>query len=88
MFDKLRSENFLLIYLSNELIKLFITNTFYFLLPQARSQDFVMEGLILESGGESPSRRSEARGSKGGATSARRFLQFFNKNNAFLGIYA
>jgi len=30
---------------------------------------------------------SEARRSVGGAPSARRFLQFFNKNNAFLGIF-
>jgi len=28
----------------------------------------------------------EARGSGGGAPSTRRFFQFFNKNNAFLGL--
>jgi len=48
-------------------------------LHQARSQEFVMEG-------RSP-QLPEARGCGGGAPSARQFLQFLNKNNAFLGIF-
>jgi len=40
-----------------------------------------------ESGGNKSSQPPEARESGGGALSDERFLQFFNKNNAFLCIY-
>jgi len=39
------------------------------------------------SGGKVSISRHMQGGSGGGAHSARRFLQFFNKNNAFLGIF-
>jgi len=55
-----------------------------------------MGGLLRESGGSPQppeangglgAKPPEARGSGGGAPSARRFLRFFNKNNAFLGMF-
>jgi len=43
-------------------------------------------GWVGGSGGEAPSKERQGRLGNG-ALSVRRFLRFFNKNNAFLGIF-